>query len=318
MAAMKKIVIVIPCYREEESLPHTIKQLDKAKELLTGKYDIDVLLVNDGSPDETQKIINKIASEYSYIYFREFSKNVGHQSALRAGLNASTEYDAVIMMDADLQHPPSLIPSMLEHWESGFKIVQMIREDSAEDVGTVRYLVGRAYYSLINSISDIKLEYGASDFRLIDKSVTKTVAASMENNLFLRGYFSWLPVSRVAIKYAPSKRIAGTSNYTFSKLLKLTYSSIVQFSEKPLRISVELGLFMAAASFLYGIVIAIMHFMGLYSVSGWASLMTVVLFCFGINFILIGIIGHYLGHATGLIKQRPEYVVANEKLRNRF
>lgn len=315
MNTKSKVVIVLPCYKEEESLPHTIKELDKTRRSLLKEYDIDVILVNDGSPDKTQEVIEKLSGEYPYVYFREFSKNVGHQSALRAGLNAATDYDAVVMMDADLQHPPELIPKMLEHWKNGIKIVQMVREDSAKDVGTTRYLVGKAYYKLINAISDIKLEYGASDFRLIDKSVTKTVAESRENNLFLRGYFSWLPVSRKTIQYIPNKRIAGTSNYTFKKLLQLTYNSIVQFSEKPLRISVEIGMFMAVASFLYGTVIAVMHLMGLYSVSGWASLMTIILFCFGINFILIGIIGHYLGHATGLLKQRPEFVVSNEKLR---
>lgn len=313
-----KIVIVMPCYKEEASLPHTIKELVKVRTPLLEYYDIDILLVNDGSPDRTQQVIDNIAHKNSFVYFREFSKNVGHQSALRAGLNASTGYDAVIMMDADLQHPPSLIPSMLNEWGKGSKIVQMLREDSNKDVGTLRYLIGRAYYKLINSISDIKLEYGASDFRLIDKSVTKTVADSKENNLFLRGYFSWLPVSRTTINYTPNKRVAGTSNYTFRKLLQLTYSSIVQFSEKPLRISVSIGLLMAIASFIYGTFVAIAHFLGLYSVSGWASLMVVTLFCFGINFILIGIIGHYLGHATGLLKQRPEYVVAEEKLNTKL
>ncbi len=314
-ALRKKIVIVMPCYKEEASLPHTINEVDKVRELLKDKYDIDVLLVNDGSPDKTQKVIEHMSSKYKYIYYREFSKNVGHQSALRAGLNAATSYDATIMMDADLQHPPELIPKMLEQWSNGANIVQMLRDDSHKDVGAIRYLIGKTYYWFINAISDIKLEYGASDFRLIDRSVTKTVSQSKENNLFLRGYFSWLPVSRVAIGYTPNKRVAGTSNYTFKKLLQLTYNSILQFSEKPLRMSVGIGMFMAAASFIYGIVITVMHFAGEHSVSGWASLMAVLLFCFGVNFILIGIIGHYLGHATGLLKQRPEYIISSEKLR---
>jgi len=310
----KNIVIVMPCYKEEASLPHTMAEIDSVRSTMLHGYDVDVLLVNDGSPDNTQVVIESIAKKYSYVYYRQFSKNVGHQSALRAGLNASTAYDAVIMMDADLQHPPKLIPKMVAEWEKGSKIVQMLRNDSHEDVGAIRYFVGKLYYWLINTISDIKLEYGASDFRLIDQSVTITVASSKENNLFLRGYFSWLPVSRTAISYAPSKRVAGASNYTLKKLLQLSYNSILQFSEKPLRISVSIGMFMSALSFLYGIYIVFSHFFGTTTVSGWASLMTITLFCFGINFILIGIIGHYLGHATGLLKQRPEYVIAKEKL----
>jgi polyisoprenyl-phosphate glycosyltransferase len=311
----KNIIIVMPCYKEEASLPHTIAEVDAVRSQLTSTYNVDVLLVNDGSPDKTQDVIEAVSEKYPYVYYRQFSKNVGHQSALRAGLNASTAYDAVIMMDADLQHPPKLIPKMLEEWEKGSKIVQMLRDDSHDDVGVARYFAGKFYYWMINAISDIKLEYGASDFRLIDKSVTKTVASSKENNLFLRGYFSWLPVSRTAIEYIPSKRIAGASNYTLRKLLQLSYNSILQFSEKPLRISVGIGMFMSVLSFLYGIYIMISHFFGTTSVSGWTSLMTVTLFCFGINFILIGIIGHYLGHATGLLKQRPEYVITKEKLR---
>lgn len=312
---MKSIAVVMPCYREEESLPHTVGELSKVRDTLKKKYSIDIILVNDGSPDNTISVIEKLAEKHNFVFFRSFSKNVGHQSALRAGLDAATDYDAVIMMDADLQHPPSLIPSMLEKWEEGYKIVQMVREDSSEDVGTIRFLIGKLYYSFINAISDIRLEYGASDFRLIDRTVTNTLSESKETHLFLRGYFSWLPVARTTIAYEPGKRIAGTSSYTFKKLMQLSYTSILQFSEKPLRISVSIGIIMALLSFLYGIVIIILHLLGEYSASGWASLMTVILFCFGINFILIGIIGHYLGHATGLIKQRPEFVINKEKLR---
>lgn len=312
---MKKIAIVIPCYKEEESLPHTLKALGDVRTKLKNKYDIDIILVNDGSPDNTQAVIEDWAKKLPYLYYREFSKNAGHQSALRAGLEASIDYDATIMLDADLQHPPELIPDMLMEWESGIKIVQMVRDDEAKEVGAVKLFVRKSYYRFINAISDIKLEYGASDFRLIDKTVTKTLSESIERDLFLRGYFSWLPVSRTAIEYTPNKRVAGSSNYTMRKLLKLTYNSVLQFSEKPLRISVSIGMVMALLSFLYGIYIILAYLLGDQEVSGWASLMTVVLFCFGINFILIGIIGHYLGHTTGLLKQRPEYVIAKEKLR---
>lgn len=311
----KRIAIVMPCYREEASLPHTISEIDKVRKKISASYDIDIMLVNDGSPDDTLKVIKDLSKKYSNLFYRSFSKNVGHQSALRAGLDAAGEYDAVVMMDADLQHPPSCIPSMLKEWEKGSKIVQMLREDSHEDVGIARFYIGKFYYWLINSISDIKLEYGASDFRLIDRTVTQKLISSVEKKLFLRGYFSWLPVSRSTITYEPGKRIAGTSSYTFKKLMQLSYTSILQFSEKPLRISVTIGIIMSALSFLYGIATVLMYLFGSYSPSGWTSLMVVILFCFGINFILIGIIGHYLGHATGLLKQRPEYVVTDEKIR---
>ena len=310
----KRVAIVMPCYREEASLPHTISELDSVRKKLSNTYSVDIMLVNDGSPDDTLIVIKKLSKKYDNLFYRSFSKNVGHQSALRAGLDASGNYDAVIMMDADLQHPPQCIPVMLEAWESGYKIVQMLRDDSRNDVGFIRFHVGKLYYWLINSISDIKLEYGASDFRLIDKTVTEKLINSVEKRLFLRGYFSWLPVSRTTVVYQPRDRVAGTSSYNFKKLMELSYTSVLQFSEKPLRLSVSIGIIMAVFSFVYGAIIILNHLFGSYSPSGWTSLMTMLLFCFGINFILIGIIGHYLGHATGLLKQRPEYVVTDESL----
>ncbi len=311
---MKKLIIVVPCYREEASLPHTIKELQDVINKIK-KYSIDILLVNDGSPDKTLQVIKEMSEKYSNLYYISFSKNAGHQSALRAGLSAALDYDATIMMDADLQHPPKLIPDMIEQWENGFSIVQMTRQDEAKEIGAFKLFIRRSYYRLINSISEIKLEYGASDFRLVDQAVIATLSMSPEKKLFLRGYFSWLPASRTTIEYVPNKRIAGTSNYTLKKLLQLTYTSILQFSEKPLRISVSLGVIVALASFLYGVFIVIGYLTGLQSVNGWTSLMTAILFCFGVNFIVLGIIGHYLGHISGLAKNRPEYIISEARLR---
>ena len=311
---MKNIVIVMPCYNEEESLPYTIKALESVRQKLSRNYNLDFLFVNDGSADNTQTVIEQASKNSSHIYYRQFSHNAGHQSALRAGINASIGYDAVIMMDADLQHPPELIAEMLNAWEKGAAIVQMIRQDSAKETGALRYVIGRIYYRIIAAITDLKLEYGASDFRLIDKAVAKTVFSSPESDLFLRGYFSWLPVARTTIDYKPAKRVAGTSKYSLKKLLDLAYQSVLQFSEKPLRIAVTIGLIMALLSFVYGVVLVILHFTGAHTVSGWISLMVVMLFCFGLNFILLGIIGNYLAHSISIQKKRPEFIVAREKL----
>jgi len=312
---MKEVIVVVPCYNEEETLPHIIEALNEVRNRLKSKFLIDFLFVNDGSSDKTQVLLDKAATVDKHVFYREFSKNVGHQSALRAGLRAAVDYDAAIMMDADMQHPPELIDQMLDQWQKGFKIVQMIRKDSSEETGVIRFWIGKLYYQLINWISDLKLDYGASDFRLIDKSVTEIVNASKENNLFLRGYFSWLPASRTTIEYMPNKRIAGLSKYNLKKLLDLALRSVIQFSEKPLRLATIMGLVFAAASFIYGIFLIISHLLGLHTVSGWASLMVVILFCFGINFVLLGIIGNYLAHSINIQKERPEYIIASEKLR---
>ncbi len=315
MSATKKVIIVVPCYNEEEALPHLIKVLAAIRKQLAKTYQIDILFVNDGSADGTQSVIEKASRADDCIYFRQLSHNAGHQSALRAGLNASVNYDAAIMMDADMQHPPELIADMLKAWRKGAKIVQMTRRDSTRQAGTLKYLTSRLFYKLLNGMSDLKLEYGASDFRLVDQAIVKALAASRENDLFLRGYFSWLPVSRTTIEYTPNNRVAGTSKYTVSKLFNLAYRSVIQFSEKPLRISVLIGITIALLSLLYGLFIVILYlFDGKTGVSGWTSLMVVMLFCFGINFILLGIIGSYLAHSISIEKQRPEFIVAAEKL----
>lgn len=313
---MKKIIVVIPCYNEEDSLPHIIKALAAVRSKVLPKYSLDVMFVNDGSTDSTQSVLHNQAKLHDFIFYREFSRNAGHQSALRAGIEASVSYDATIMMDSDMQHPPELIPLMLEEWEKGTYIVQMTRQDTSEEVGGIRYWVGRLYYSFINAITDLKLDYGASDFRLVDQSVIRTVANSEERQLFLRGYFSWIPASRVSIPYRPNKRVAGVSKYTLRKLLDLAYKSVLQFSEKPLRIAGAIGLGLAIMSILYGLALIVMYFTQAHTVSGWASLMVLISFCFGINFILLGIIGNYLAHSISIQKQRPEFIVASEKLPN--
>ena len=310
---MKTILAIVPCYNEEESLPHLIAAFSAVRKQLHN-YQLDLLLVNDGSTDNTQKLIKKFSDGNSYIYFRELAGNSGHQSALRAGLNIASGYSAAIMMDADMQHPPELIPSMLDAWEKGARIVQMVRRDTRGDVGAIKYATSRGYYKVINAMSNLNLEYGASDFRLIDRLVTKTVAESREKNLFLRGYFSSLRVPKQTIEYKPNKRIAGVSKYTFRKMLDLAYQGIIQFSEKPLQVAMIIGGFMAIISFAYAVVLTIGYFMGSFVVSGWTSLMVLMLFCFGINFILIGFVGTYLTQALRLEKQRPEFIVANEKL----
>lgn len=310
----KRVIVVLPCYNEGEALNYTIDSLIKVRQKIDD-CSLDILFVNDGSQDDTQAVIKKAAGKQDFIFFRQFAYNAGHQSALRAGLNAAVDYDAVIMMDADMQHPPELIPKMIEAWEDGAKVVQMVRDDSASDVGTFKYLTSKGYYKFINWISGLKLEYGASDFRLIDKSVAQTVAKSPESGLFLRGYFSWLKVPRVTIAYRPNKRVAGVSKYSLKKLLDLAYRGVLQFSEKPLRIAVSLGIFLALAALIYGLAIIVLYLCGLSdAVSGWASLMVGLLFCFGVNFVLLGIIGNYLAHSISIQKQRPEFIVAAEKL----
>lgn len=312
---MKKINIVIPCFNEQDTLKKLISELKGVRKKLEKNYKVDVTLVNDGSSDNTQLIIKQLADKNEFIHFRQLAANAGHQAALRAGLDVCSNYDAVIMMDADLQHPPELIPSMIDAWAKGASVVQMVRNDSSKEAGFLKFATSKLYYKIINSISSLNMEYGASDFRLIDRSVVRSVISSKESDLFLRGYFSWLPANKISIKYKPAPRFAGNSKYTFKKMMNLASSGVLQFSEKPLQIAMNIGLVMAFASMAYAAYIAVRYFLGDFAVSGWTSLMVVLLFCFGINFILLGIIGRYLAHGLSLQKGRPEYIIASEKIR---
>lgn len=312
---MKKVIVVVPCYNEELSIEPFMAAFDKVYKTLEHKYGIALVLINDGSTDRTQEAIESLRRSYPYVCYRQFVHNSGHQSALRAGLDVAQDYDAAIMMDADLQHPPKYIPTMLKEWESTeANIVQMLRKDSRKETGIFKYWSSRGYYWLINRLADLNLQYGSSDFRLVDKTVLDVIARSPETYLFLRGYFAWLPVRRCVLEYKPDRRIAGESKYTLRKMLDLAHEGILQFSEKPLRLAMNLGSIVAASAFLYGVLLAFYHLTNHKAVSGWTSLMDVMLFCFGINFILLGFIGRYLAHSIALQKKRPEYLILKQDI----
>lgn len=308
------IVIVIPCFNESENINALIRALDVERIRLLEKYTIDYILIDDGSTDKTQSKLEKLSSTHKHLYYRSFAYNAGHQSALRAGINASTEYDATIMMDADLQHPPALIGEMLNKWIQGYELVQMTRDDSKNKISPFRKAWSNLYYRMINALSGLNLDQGASDFRLADQSIIKVIASSREQDLFLRGYFSWLKVKRITIKYTPGERFAGKSKYSIKKLMKLAFQGILQFSEKPLRISILLGILTAFLALIYGVWLTLLYIFGNQSVSGWTSLMVVMLFFFGIIIIILGIIGSYLAHLIAIEKQRPEFIIESEKL----
>jgi dolichol-phosphate mannosyltransferase len=311
----KTIAVVVPCYNESESIEKLIGELKKQEKRLANQYSLEIILVDDGSKDGTIDVIKKLSAKYSNLFFRSLSANSGHQAALRAGIQAATAQDAIIMMDGDLQHPPEYIPEMIRLWDKErYAIVQMTRQDSGKDAGPLKYLTSKLYYKIINSLSGLNLEYGSSDFRIIDKSIAKSVQESKENDLFLRGYFSWIKASRVTVGYTPAKRFAGKSKYTFKKMLHLAFQGILQFSEKPLYIGVYFGGLLATGSLIYGAVLTILHLQGSYTVSGWTSLMVVVLLFFGFTFILMGLISIYIAHSIRIEKARPEYIISEEKL----
>lgn len=316
MAQKHSIAIISPCYNESDGLYEFHKVVRETCDNLKDEYRFDIFLVNDGSADNTQEVIKALEKQDPHLYHLEFAANFGHQSALRAGIEAvagADKYDAILMLDADLQHPPRYFRKMLDLWRKGYLIVQMARDDKDNNLSFFKNVTSKAYYQMINRLANLEMHAGSSDFRLIDKTVATTIAVSPEQNIFLRGYFAWLPVKRINVSYTPEKRHYGTSKYNLKKMLQLGYRGILQFSEKPLVFIMGFGAFLAAISFLYGIFTIVQKIMG-HTASGWASLMAVTLFFFGINFLFLGLIGIYLAYNMRIIKSRPEYIIREHKL----
>lgn len=307
---MKKLVsIVIPAYNEGDNIltiAESIKQVFSSI-----NYNYEIIVVDDGSEDHTLDGIKVYASKNKNIFFLEFSKNFGHQLAVKAGMDNAFG-DCVISMDADMQHPPQLIPSMLKQWEQGFDIVYTVRdEDLNLSIGKRRS--SNLFYKILNWLSDIELEPGAADFRLLDQKVIAVFRTFHENEPFLRGLVKWLGFKQYAIKYTPEARFSGVSKYTPKKMFSLALHGVTSFSIKPLHSAVYLGFILSFASILY-IPYVIYAFVNEVEVSGWASVIMTIVFFGGLQLIILGIIGIYVGKMFMQAKNRPNYIIRSTNI----
>jgi len=307
----KKLSIVIPAYNEERNISFLISELVRTLSLT--KYDFEFILVDDGSKDNTLTEIKVQAEMHHNIFYIELSKNFGKDYALKSGIDMATG-NAVITMDADLQHPPHLLPQMLKHWEEGFDIIYTYREDSNPHVKGYQKIASKLFYKGINALSDITLENGISDFRLMDEKVVKELRKIDEYEIFFRGMVKWVGFMQKGIPYTPAKRHTGEASYSFLNLAKLAIGSIMAFSVRPLYIATGLGLFFSLASLLYIPYIAISYFAGYDAVSGWASLIATISFFGGIQLLVLGIIGMYLGKIFLQTKHRPNYIIRSTNM----
>ena len=297
------ISVVIPAYNEAENLP-VLKQ--RLAGVLEPYGDFEVLFVDDGSRDRSIEILrsfNEADPRFAYV---SLVRNFGHQNALKAGLDAALG-DCVIMLDADLQHPPELIPEMIERWRQGFEVVNMIRRD--DGTSAFKRLTSRCFYRLVNAISDYQIRSGAADFRLLDRKVVDAVVGLGERTLFLRGLIPWLGFRHCDIDYVPDARLHGSSQYSLRRMLALAVDGITASSIRPLRLSTVLGVVMSTLAMLYvGYALAIKLFVGT-AISGWTSLLVGVMLMGGVQLMILGILGEYLGKVLVEIKGRPNYIV---------
>lgn len=306
---MKKVSIIIPAYNEEDNLNAIFEKL---REVFAGlpQYKYEIIFVNDGSRDKTQARLEELASQFSEVRYIEFSKNFGHQPAVKAGLDYATG-DAVISMDSDLQHPPQLIPELLKQWEKGFDIVYTIREYPRQ-ISYFKKITSSLFYKILNRVSDIEIEKGDSDFRLIDQSVLKVVRDWKEDNLFLRGVFRWIGYRQIGIKYTANERFTGESKYTLDKMVKFAVTGVTSFSVKPLHLAIYLGFIFTFLSILLFVINVIRAFYMETEVSGWASLILTVVFFGGMQMTILGIIGLYIGKVFTQVKDRPNYIIRSK------
>lgn len=302
----KKISIVCPCYNEEEVIPLFYQELVRVIEGMQG-YSFEIIFVDDGSKDSTLAILNQLAEQDSRVQVYSLTRNFGHQIALTAGLNAATG-EALIFMDSDLQHPPSMIPEMVRLWEGGYDIVSTRRQQTA-DAGWFKKMTSSLFYRIFNALSEVTIPAGAADFTLLSHRCYQALRRMPEHHRFLRGLISWLGYSRILIPYTAPTRAAGVSKYSLLKMYRLAIDAVMSFSATPLKIAMKAGFLIALLGFLYMAWIIGRYFILRDLVTGWGSLISVVLIIGGSQLFFIGLIGQYIAKIYEEVKNRPHYVL---------
>ena len=304
----KKVSLIVPCYNEQESLPIFYQAVcDVANSL--PQYDISLVLVNDGSKDETLKIMRELAAGDDRVHYISFSRNFGKEAAMFAGFcNAKGDYVAV--MDADMQDPPSLLPQMLEILESGEYDSVATRRVTREGEPPIRSFFARMFYKIINRISDADIVDGARDFRLMKREMVDAIIAMCEYNRFSKGIFGWIGFRTKWLPYKNVERVAGETKWNFFKLFKYSIDGIINFSQAPLSIASIAGLFLTIVSFLAIIFVVVRRLLFGDPVAGWASTVCIILFMGGLQLLCTGIMGQYLAKTYLEVKKRPHYIVA--------
>jgi dolichol-phosphate mannosyltransferase len=306
-----EISIVIPTYCEEGNIVELYEQLQR--ELTKSEiHSFEIIYVNDGSHDNSLMKIKELTVRDNRVKFIHFSRNFGHQNALRAGLDFA-QGAAVISMDADLQHPPELIPTLIAFWRAGNKVVYTKRKDK-NDLSFFKKLTSKMFYKLVNYLSETKLEEGTADFRLLDRSVVEALKNFNENNLFYRGIIPGLGFRQHGIDYIPNERFSGNTKYTFSKMVRFALTGITSSSAKPLYFSIYLGAFLALCSFFYALYAIYVSIFTTEAVAGWTSTIASILFIGGIQLMMLGIVGIYLGKLFSESKKRPNYIIEESNI----
>jgi len=299
------ISIIVPAFNEKKNVSILCKKLEAILGSRTNNYEI--IIVDDGSIDDTWSKIQQLSINSPHIQALKLSRNFGHQKALLAGFHAARG-KAIITMDADLQHPPELVPILLDYWEKGYKVVNTIRI-TTENEGFFKKVTSKVFYRIFSWLTGISLKEGMADFRLIDAEVVKNIKKINESHIFIRGLIQWMGFKAAEVSYHAPKRQNGSSKYTWCKMIRFAIVGITAFSVFPLRISIAIGLITSIFAFLELGYILIVSLIFKNAVPGWASIIGLISLLFGILFILLGMIGEYIGRIFEATKKRPMYII---------
>ena len=310
----KTISIVVPCYNEQESVYIFHKEIVKLFENNLTDYNYEVIYINDGSKDNTLKEIIKISEGDENVKYISFSRNFGKESALYAGLESVTG-DYVAVMDVDLQDPPEMLIDMIKGIEEDGYDVVGCRRTSRDGEPPIRSFFAKQFYKIINKITDTEIVDGARDFRLMTRQVVNSILDVSEYNRFSKGIFSWVGYNTKYLEYENVERVAGETSWNFWGLLKYSIDGIVAFSDAPLMFASFLGIFSCFGSGLGIVWIIISKLLFGNPVSGWASLVCIILFMDGLNLLFMGVFGKYLGKIFTEVKNRPIYIVKETNIK---
>jgi polyisoprenyl-phosphate glycosyltransferase len=298
--------LVIPIFNEQAVLPALFDRLTGLLEQLDGRG--EVILVDDGSEDESLTQMMAIAARDGRFKVLQLSRNFGHQIAITAGLDFAVG-NAVVVMDADLQDPPEVILDLAQRWREGFDVVYAVRRERAGEKPFKRKTAA-AFYRLLRKLSDVNIPADVGDFRLVDRKALEAYKTMREDDRFVRGMFSWIGFRQVGVSYDRDPRYAGDTKYPLRKMLQFAVNGIVSFSNAPLRLALTLGFIVSLASFVYGFVAIILKLVGAFTVPGWTSVIIVTSFLGGVQLMVLGVIGEYVGKSYKEAKKRPLYVIS--------
>ncbi len=306
---MVRYSVVIPAYNEEAVLDESYKRLTQVMRDLGEPYEL--IFVNDGSRDETENIIKTLCEKDTSVRLISFSRNFGHQAAVSAGIDYASG-QAVILIDADLQDPPEVIPEMAKKWREGFDVVYGVREKRKGESAFKR-ATAKLFYRFLAAQTEFKIPVDTGDFRLMDKKVCQVLKNLTEKNRYIRGLVSFAGFKQTGVSYIREERFAGETKYPLKKMISFAADATTSFSKKPLKIAGYLGAALSVASFIYLLVILYLKLFTDQTVSGWASSMCVTLILNGVILIILGIMGEYIGRIYDEVKNRPLYIVKEQK-----